>query len=137
MQTVLRNPLAAPELTGVTPGAVLAVLAGMQLGLVPADSPAGALLAALAGALAFVGLVVPHVARALFGGDLRRTLPAVALLGGTTVAGADAVAQAVTMLLQSGPATQRLGVPAGAVTALAGAAALVVVARRSAHVEPT
>ncbi|TDC83922.1 iron ABC transporter permease [Micromonospora sp. KC606] len=261
LQAVLRNPLAAPELTGVNPGAVLGVLAGMQLGLVPADSAAGALLAALtggacggalmwllarhgspvevaaygllgsaalagvttlllayqpsrfgnalrwlvgsvdgrvwahvqtawpwlatalvlawlcsaalgvlaagdghaaalgvpprptravalalavalaagavalAGTLAFVGLVVPHVARAMCGSDLRRALPAAALVGATAVAGADALAQVLTVLVQSGPAAQRLGVPAGAVTALVGAVALVVVARRSSHVE--
>ncbi|MEU4569929.1 iron chelate uptake ABC transporter family permease subunit [Micromonospora sp. NPDC023956] len=261
LQAVLRNPLAAPELTGVNPGAVLGVLGGIQLGLVPADSAAGALVAALlggaaggslmwllardgspaqvaaygllgsaalaglttlllayqpsrfgnalrwlvgsvdgrvwahvrfawpwlatalllawlcsavlgmlaagdghaaalglaprpvralglalavalaagavalAGALAFVGLVVPHVARALCGADLRRALPAAALLGATAVVGADAVAQALTVLVQSGSAGQRLGVPAGAVTALLGATALVVVARRSPHVE--
>ncbi|MER7332716.1 MULTISPECIES: iron chelate uptake ABC transporter family permease subunit [unclassified Micromonospora] len=261
LQTVLRNPLAAPELTGVNPGAVLGVLAAVQLGLVPADSAVGGLVAALAGgafggalmwllarrgspaevaaygllgsaalagvttlllayqparfgnamrwlvgavdgrvwahvqtawpwlvgalllawlcsaalgvlaagdghaaalgvpprparavgltlavalaagavalagALAFVGLVVPHVARAMCGADLRRALPAVALLGATAVAGADALAQVLTVVVQSGSAGQRLGVPAGAVTALLGAVALVVVARRSSHVE--
>ncbi|MER7455874.1 iron chelate uptake ABC transporter family permease subunit [Micromonospora sp. NPDC126480] len=261
LQAVLRNPLAAPELAGVNPGAVLGVLGGIQLGLVPADSAAGALVAALlggaaggslmwllardgspaqvaaygllgsaalaglttlllayqpsrfgnamrwlvgsvdgrvwahvrvawpwlvtalllawlcsavlgvlaagdghaaalglsprpvralglalavalaagavalAGALTFVGLVVPHVARALCGADLRRALPAAALLGATAVVGADAVAQALTVLVQAGSAGQRLGVPAGAVTALLGAVALVVVARRSPHVE--
>ncbi len=261
LQAVLRNPLAAPELTGVNPGAVLGVLAGIQFGLVPADSAAGTLFAALigggaggtlmavvargarpaevaaygllgsaalagvttlllayqpsrfgnalrwlvgsvegrvwahvetawpwlavtlllawvcsaplsilaagdghaaalgvppgpvrviglalavaltagavalAGALAFVGLVVPHLARALCGADLRWALPCAALLGGTAVAGADAVAQMITLLVQSGPAAQRLGVPVGAVTALLGAAALVVVVRRSPHVE--
>ncbi|SCL71245.1 iron complex transport system permease protein [Micromonospora citrea] len=261
MQAVLRNPLAAPELTGVNPGAVLGVLAGIQVGLVPADSAPGALVAALtggtlggtlmwllarrrapaevaaygllgsaalagvttlllayepsrfgnalrwlvgtvegrvwahvqtawpwlaaalvvawlcsaalgvlaagdghaaalglaprraravgialavalaagavalAGALAFVGLVVPHVARAMCGADLRRAVPAAALLGATAVVGADVLAQVLTVAVQSGSAGQRLGVPAGAVTALLGAVALVVVARRSSHVE--
>ncbi|TMR24777.1 iron ABC transporter permease [Nonomuraea turkmeniaca] len=49
LQATLRNPLAAPEFSGVNPGAVLGILGGLTLGLFPADSAAGALLAALAG----------------------------------------------------------------------------------------
>ncbi|MGI5287787.1 iron ABC transporter permease [Nonomuraea polychroma] len=49
LQATLRNPLAAPEFSGVNPGAVLGILAGLSLGLFPADSAAGALAAALAG----------------------------------------------------------------------------------------
>ncbi|GAA3137673.1 hypothetical protein GCM10010466_30730 [Planomonospora alba] len=49
LQAALRNPLAAPEFSGVNPGAVLGILGGLTLGLFPADSAAGALLAALAG----------------------------------------------------------------------------------------
>ncbi|MEU6719630.1 iron chelate uptake ABC transporter family permease subunit [Nonomuraea sp. NPDC046802] len=49
LQATLRNSLAAPEFSGVNPGAVLGILGGLTLGLFPADSAAGALLAALAG----------------------------------------------------------------------------------------
>lgn len=42
------------------------------------------------GALGFVGLLVPHVALAVFGADLRATLPGAALLGAVVVGGADA-----------------------------------------------
>ncbi|WP_084955675.1 FecCD family ABC transporter permease [Thermoactinospora rubra] len=49
LQTALRNPMAAPEFSGVNPGAVLGILAGLTLGVVPADSAAGALAAALLG----------------------------------------------------------------------------------------
>ncbi|WP_219504147.1 FecCD family ABC transporter permease [Nonomuraea ceibae] len=49
LQATLRNALAAPEFSGVNPGAVLGILGGLTLGLFPADSAAGALLAALAG----------------------------------------------------------------------------------------
>ncbi|MBB2910750.1 iron complex transport system permease protein [Streptosporangium becharense] len=52
LQASLRNPLAAPEFTGVNPGAVLGLLAGMTLGLFPADSVTGALAAALLGGAA-------------------------------------------------------------------------------------
>ncbi|GAA2657115.1 FecCD family ABC transporter permease [Nonomuraea recticatena] len=245
LQAVLRNPMAAPEFTGVNPGAVLGVLAALTLGVVPADSAVGALLAAvvggalggaafasmrdtanlvvygllgsallagfttmllayqpgrfgnalrwligsvegrvwehlsvawwwiagwialawlssavlavlspgddhaaslglppvagravaltvaialtagaasLAGAIAFVGLVVPHAVRRLRGGVLTA-----ALLGGLTLAGADALAQFAGRALAG---TQRLGVPTGVVTALAGAAVLVYIARK-------
>ncbi|WP_202638656.1 iron chelate uptake ABC transporter family permease subunit [Bailinhaonella thermotolerans] len=259
LQTALRNPLAAPEFTGVNPGAVLGILAGLQSGLVPADSAGGALAAALAGgaagglvtwviagrsdagglvvagllggallagfttlllayqpsrfgnalrwligsvegrvwehlahgwwwvcgwtllawagaaalgvlsggdehaaslglnprvaralllgaaialsagaaslagAVSFVGLVVPHAARWASGGDPRRGVPLAALLGAGAVTLADAVAQVATRLLADGGAAHRLGVPTGVVTALAGAAVLVTVARRSRH----
>ncbi|GGS61762.1 hypothetical protein GCM10010156_20580 [Planobispora rosea] len=259
LQLTLRNPLAAPELTGVNPGAVLGILAGLTFGLFPADSAGGALAAALAGsalggsatwlltsrdpgraivygllgsallaglvtlllayqpsrfgnalrwlvgsvqgrvwehlgftwwwitgwilliwagsavlgvlapgddhaaglglrpgaaraaaltaatalaagaaslagAVAFVGLVVPHAARWLAGADPRRTVPVAALTGAAAIAGADAVAQFADRLMAGAEVTQRLGVPTGVVTALAGAAVLVTVARRAAHV---
>jgi len=38
-------------------------------------------LVAVTGAIAFVGLIVPHVARLLVGADHRRVLPVSALLG--------------------------------------------------------
>ncbi|MBO4208279.1 hypothetical protein GSF22_20030 [Micromonospora echinofusca] len=49
------------------------------------------------------GVMPPEWAdRALCGGDLRRALPTAALLGATAVVGADAVAQMLTVLVQSG-----------------------------------
>ncbi|MGW3472715.1 FecCD family ABC transporter permease [Saccharopolyspora sp. NPDC000995] len=78
------------------------------------------------GAMAFVGLLAPHAARALFGADHRFALPAAGLLGAATVCGADVVAQAVT----SWAAERALaGVPTGAVTAVIGAVVLIRVAR--------
>jgi iron complex transport system permease protein len=49
LQATLRNPLAAPEFSGVNPGAVLGILAGLSFGLFPAGSAVGALAAALVG----------------------------------------------------------------------------------------
>ncbi|MER5419144.1 FecCD family ABC transporter permease [Streptosporangium roseum] len=256
LQSALRNPLAAPEFTGVNPGAVLGILGGTTLGLFPADSVGGALVAALtggalggglswalasrrgpgqvivagllgsavlaglttmllayqpsrfgnamrwlvgsvegrvwdhltfatwwilawialawlgsavlgvlaggdehaaalglapnlaralalagaialaagaaslAGAVAFVGLVVPHVARWAVRGEPRTGIPAAALAGAIVLTGADALAQLLTGLLSGGAFAHRLGVPTGVVTALAGAAVLVAMARK-------
>jgi len=76
---------------------------------------AGALTAcavALAGLVGFVGLVVPHVARLLWGPGHGRLLPASALLGAAFLMAADAVSRQVLA-----PAE----VPVGVVTALLGA----------------
>ncbi len=67
---------------------------------------------ALAGLVGFVGLVVPHAARLLWGPSHRRLLPASALLGATFLLTADAIARTVLA-----PAE----VPVGVITALVGA----------------
>ncbi len=82
------------------------------------------------GALGFVGLLVPHVALALFGADLRIGLPGAALLGATVVCGADAVAQGASRVLTVVLDMDRLTLPTGAVTTFAGAALLLIVVRR-------
>ncbi|MBP2475375.1 iron complex transport system permease protein [Crossiella equi] len=81
------------------------------------------------GAVAFVGLLAPHAARALAGAEHRLLLPAAALAGAVCVTGADFLAQNLTALVPM-VGSQRLGIPVGAVTALAGAVVLIVVARR-------
>lgn len=50
---------------------------------------------AFSGIIGFVGLMVPHVARLLVGGDYRRVLPASALLGAIFLLWADIVARTV------------------------------------------
>ncbi|MFC7307177.1 FecCD family ABC transporter permease [Streptomyces monticola] len=85
---------------------------------------------AAVGALGFVGLLVPHVAVSVFGADLRRALPAAALVGAAVVCGADAAAQLASRLLALLLDSERLTVPAGALTACFGAALLLVVVRR-------
>lgn len=67
---------------------------------------------AFTGAIGFVGLVVPHVARVLFGPDHRLVLPAVLLLGPALLLLADALARTI-----AAPAE----LPIGIVTALIGA----------------
>jgi iron complex transport system permease protein len=64
-----------------------------------------------AGAIGFVGLVVPHALRLLGGSDHRWLLPASALAGGAFMVAADTVARVVVA-----PAE----LPVGVVTALIG-----------------
>ncbi len=66
---------------------------------------------ALAGVIGFVGLVIPHVVRMVYGHDYRRLLPLAAVLGAAFLIGADAVARTVLRPQE---------VPVGIVTALVG-----------------
>jgi len=76
---------------------------------------------ALAGLVGFVGLVVPHAVRLLWGPAHRRLLPAAALLGAAFLVAADALAR--TLLA---PAE----IPVGVVTALLGAPLFLLLLRR-------
>jgi iron complex transport system permease protein len=76
---------------------------------------------AAAGPIAFVGLAVPHVARALVGGDHRWLLPMAALLGPVVLLVSDTVGRLVF------PPSE---VPAGVMTALLGVPFLVTLVRR-------
>ncbi|WP_069171330.1 FecCD family ABC transporter permease [Streptomyces griseus] len=78
---------------------------------------------AAAGPIAFVGLAVPHIARAIVGGDHRWVLPMAALVGPTMLLVADVVGRIV---LPPGE------VPAGVTTALIGVPFLVTLVRRKA-----
>jgi iron complex transport system permease protein len=68
---------------------------------------------ALAGPIAFVGLVIPHVARALVGTDVRRVLALSALLGPLLLVTADVVGRLVARPaeVQVGVVTALLGTP--------------------------
>ncbi|CAL9364916.1 Petrobactin import system permease protein FpuB [Streptomyces sp. enrichment culture] len=86
---------------------------------------------AAVGALGFVGLLVPHLALAVFGADLRRSLPGAALIGAVVVCGADAAAQLATRLLAAALDGGALTLPVGALTTCVGAVLLLVVVRRA------
>lgn len=75
----------------------------------------------VAGPVAFLGLLVPHMARAWVGHDLRLMLPAAMLLGALLMLAADQLARGLTY-----PAE----LPAGAVLALIGAPFFVWLVRR-------
>ena len=66
---------------------------------------------AVGGAIAFVGLIVPHAVRLLFGEDVRIVLPGSLLLGAAFLIGADLVART---------ALSPNELPVGAITALLG-----------------
>ncbi|WP_411079756.1 FecCD family ABC transporter permease [Streptomyces sp. cmx-18-6] len=76
---------------------------------------------AAAGPIAFVGLAVPHIARAVVGGDHRWVLPMAALLGPVMLLVSDVVGRIVF------PPSE---VPAGVMTALIGVPFLVALVRR-------
>ena len=77
--------------------------------------------AALIGAVGFVGLVAPHLARRLVGAGHRRMLPVAVLVGAALVVIADTVGRVVIEPQQ---------IPVGVVTALVGAPYLVWLLRR-------
>lgn len=81
---------------------------------------------AFVGAVGFVGLIAPHAARRLIPEGRAAFLPAVALIGGALVLGADILARVIAPPLE---------LPAGAITALLGAPLFLVllVKRRSIH----
>lgn len=76
---------------------------------------------AMAGNIAFVGLVVPHMARRLLPSDHRLWLPGCALLGATLLLLADVVGRCVLLPRE---------VPVGVMTALIGAPLFIVMLRR-------
>lgn len=78
-------------------------------------------LVAAAGAIGFVGLVIPHIARRVVGPIHSRMLPATALLGAMFLIWADAFARTVM---------QPRELPIGIVTAIVGAPLLLLLVRR-------
>ena len=74
----------------------------------------------VAGPVAFIGLLIPHLARYWIGYDLRKSLPMSMLLGAILMLAADTVARVVDFPSE---------VPAGAILALIGAPIFVLFAR--------
>ena len=76
---------------------------------------------AVAGPIGFIGLMVPHIARKLVGGDYQRILPFSALLGGILLVYADILSRFIAYPFES---------PVGIVTALIGAPFFLYLARK-------
>jgi iron complex transport system permease protein len=75
----------------------------------------------ISGLIGFVGLIVPHVMRAIVGPDHRRLLPAVAVGGGAFLSLCDAIARSAI----------QYEIPVGVITALFGGPFfLMILARR-------
>ncbi|MFZ4603887.1 MAG: FecCD family ABC transporter permease [Caulobacterales bacterium] len=119
--------LSAPALRALTLGEEAAAAVGADLGRTRIFVVAGAGLltgasVALAGAVGFIGLVAPHLVRGRVGHDPARTILPAALLGAAFAAAAD-------VLVRIAPTSSELKL--GAVAALVGAPAFVVIAARS------
>jgi iron complex transport system permease protein len=76
-----------------------------------------------AGAIGFVGLIVPHAVRLTLGNDQRVLLPAAALAGGALLLLADTLARRIVAPVE---------LPAGVITALVGVPVFIYLLRRSA-----
>jgi iron complex transport system permease protein len=76
----------------------------------------------VAGAIGYVGLIVPHVMRMIFGTDYRLLIPASAIGGAIAIVLADTLARTVVAPTE---------LPVGAMTALAGAPVFIYLMRRS------
>ncbi|QGU28789.1 iron ABC transporter permease [Microbacterium oryzae] len=119
--------LCAPGLNALALGDDVAVGLGVRVGRTRAfAATAGVVLCAavtaVAGPIAFVGLMVPHVVRLLSGPDQRWLLPLSALGGAVLLAVADTIGRVIGTPGE---------VEAGIVTAFVGAPVLVVIARRT------
>ncbi|RXZ78692.1 iron ABC transporter permease [Paenibacillaceae bacterium] len=102
---------------------------GQRMGTVRIASAAAVVLlagsaVAAAGPIAFVGLIVPHLCRALVGQDHRWLLPYCALAGALLLVAADVASRFVLMPKE---------VPVGVATAILGTPVLIYVARRRKH----
>jgi iron complex transport system permease protein len=89
--------------------------------LIFASTLATASAVSVSGLIGFVGLVVPHLTRLLFGPDHRRLIPTSALLGAAFLVTADAIARSL-------PGSEE--VPVGVVTAACGAPFFLFLLRR-------
>ena len=116
----------ARALNSLALGDDLAAGLGERVALVRATAAIGAVLlcgaaTAVAGPIAFVGLIVPHVCRLLVGVDHRWLLPFSALLGAALLTAADVVGRVVAR-----PSEIEVGI----VTALIGAPVFIYIVRR-------
>jgi iron complex transport system permease protein len=84
------NLLSMDDATAFSLGAAPALERGI---LVVAAVAATAAVVSVAGIISWVGLIVPHIARRVFGADSRRALPGAALMGGILAVLCDDVAR--------------------------------------------
>ena len=80
-----------------------------------------ALAVSASGAIGYVGLLVPHVVRLIFGSDYRLLIPASALCGAIAIVLADTLARTIVSPTE---------LPVGAMTAMAGAPVFIYLLRR-------
>ena len=117
----------AARLNILSMGEVSAHLLGLpvrrlQVGMLLVASIATASAVTVAGAIGFIGLVVPHSLRLVMGNDQRRLLPASIFVGGVVLATADLLARTLIAPMQ---------LPVGVITALVGAPLFLLLLARS------
>jgi iron complex transport system permease protein len=119
--------LQAPSLNAMLMGEQEALAMGVDVGRVKlltylAASTLTAVAVAAAGSIGFIGLLVPHLVRLVFGNDYRILLPTSALAGAAVLVAADTLARSVAAPTE---------LPVGAVTAVLGAPLFIYLLRRS------
>lgn len=129
--------LAARPLNVLQLGDIVAAARGMRVNVArTALFCLAALLTAAAvsvvGAVGFLGLVAPHIARWLTEEDARRLLPVAAVAGAALLIGADIISQGITIRPPFPAPTHRPGLPVGAVMAFIGAPFFLYILRRGA-----
>lgn len=82
------------------------------------------------GAIAFIGLIGPHLAKRLVGEDERKSFPLTILISAFMLAGSDFIAQNVVVALPFSAFNQDAQLPTGAITALLGAPFFLYVLRK-------
>lgn len=116
----------APELNLMLAGEEEAEALGANVGrtklaVYTAASALTAVAVSAAGSIGFIGLLVPHIVRMMFGSDYRLLMPASALAGAVVLVAADTAARTVAAPTE---------LPVGAFTALAGAPLFIYLLRR-------
>ncbi|GAA2973315.1 FecCD family ABC transporter permease [Actinokineospora diospyrosa] len=117
----LAAPLNAIALGDETGRALGVNLSTVRLGSAAAITLLCGAATAAVGPIAFIGLTVPHMARAVVGPDLRRVLPLCALLGPVLLLGADVVGRLIIS-----PREMEVGI----ITAFVGAPVFIALCRR-------
>jgi len=119
--------LQAPSLNAMLMGEQEALAMGVDVARVKlltylAASTLTAVAVAAAGSIGFIGLLVPHLVRLVFGNDYRILLPTSALAGAAVLVLADTLARSIAAPTE---------LPVGAVTAVLGAPLFIYLLRRS------
>ncbi len=83
----------------------------LKIGVILASALITAAAVSVSGIIGFVGLVMPHIVRKLFGPDHRVLLPAAGLLGASFLVWADTLARAIGETFPVGVLTALLGAP--------------------------
>jgi iron complex transport system permease protein len=102
----------------------------MKLVLVLGASLAAASAVAFCGIIGFVGLVVPHLMRLLWGPDYRRLIPLSILAGAAALLLADSAASIVVSISSAPAASAFRQLPVGVITAFLGAPFFLLLLRR-------